>query len=76
MEKSQVNIYYTGLAENEWGWWYVENGQINFGYTGFAENEWGIWYVELGYITFAYNGTINDGGRVYTIVNSKVESVV
>ena len=76
VEKSQVNIYYTGLAENEWGWWYVENGQINFGYTGFAENEWGIWYVELGYITFAYNGTINDGGRVYTIVNSKVESVV
>ncbi len=76
VEKSQVNIYYTGLAENEWGWWYVENGQINFGYTGFAENEWGIWYVELGHITFAYNGTINAGGKVYTIVNSKVESVV
>ena len=76
VEKSQVNIYYTGLAENEWGWWYVQNGQINFGYTGFAENEGGIWYVESGYITFAYNGTINDGGRVYTIVNSKVESVV
>lgn len=72
----EVATEYTGLVENENGWWYVENGQINFGYTGFAENEWGIWYVELGYITFAYNGTINDGGRVYTIVNSKVESVV
>lgn len=25
---------YTGLVQNEAGWWYVVNGQLDFGYTG------------------------------------------
>ena len=27
---------YTGLALNEYGWWYVEGGKINFNYNGYA----------------------------------------
>ena len=30
----KINFNYTGLALNEYGWWYVEGGKINFNHTG------------------------------------------
>ena len=38
----------TGMAANEYGWWYVSNGTIDFGYTGMAVNEYGWWYIRRG----------------------------
>ena len=32
--KGQIDFAYTGLAQNGYGWWYVENGQVDFAYTG------------------------------------------
>ena len=36
---NQVDTDYTGLALNEYGWWYVENGVINTEYRGLAGKE-------------------------------------
>ena len=32
---------YTGLAENEAGWWKITNGAVDFTYNGLAENMYG-----------------------------------
>ena len=55
-DDNQVDTDYTGLALNEYGWWYVENGVINTEYKGLAENDYGWWYVENGTINFSYKG--------------------
>ena len=34
----KVDTAYTGLAANEYGWWYVEAGQINFNVTGLVND--------------------------------------
>mgnify|MGYP000158092210 CR=1 FL=1 len=31
---------YCGMACNEYGWWYIQNGDVNFTYTGMACNEY------------------------------------
>lgn len=38
----------TGLAANDYGWWYIHNSQIDFSYTGLKNNEAGWWYVQNG----------------------------
>lgn len=47
---------YTGLAYNETGWYYLQNGMVDFGYCGAVQNEFGIWYVENGRVDMAYDG--------------------
>ena len=58
---------YTGLAKNENGWWYLENGKVRFDYNGVAQNENGFWYVSSGKIDFKYTGFAYG----YYFVNSK-----
>lgn len=36
-ETGLVDFNYTGLAENDYGIWYMNNGQIDFGYNGFVK---------------------------------------
>lgn len=31
---------YTGMAVNEYGWWYLTDGEIDWDYTGMACNEY------------------------------------
>ena len=49
-------LSYTGLAYNETGWYYLQNGMVDFGYCGAVQNEFGIWYVENGHVDMAYDG--------------------
>ena len=51
-----IDTSYTGLAENEYGWWYVTNGTIDWNYTGMAENKYGWWYVTDGAIDWNFQG--------------------
>ena len=52
---------YTGLAANEYGWWYVRNGQVAFDSTGIAYDEnVGWWYVRNGAVAFDYTGIAYD----------------
>ena len=50
---SQVN--YTGVAQNNLGWWRVENGKVNFKSTGVYQNDYGWWRVETGKVNFKAN---------------------
>ena len=44
---------YTGLAENEYGWFYISNGILDWNYTGQVSNEYGVWNVVNGYAQLA-----------------------
>ena len=43
---------YTGLANNEYGWFYISNGVLDWNYTGTASNEYGTWNVVNGQVVF------------------------
>ena len=52
----QVQVKTNGLAKNDAGWWYLQDGKVNFNYNGAVQNENGIWYVQGGNVKFDYNG--------------------
>ena len=60
---------YTGMAVNEYGWWYFNNGLLDLTFTGVGSNEYGDWYFKDGTIAFDYSGTISFGGQDYTVTN-------
>ena len=61
------------LAENEYGWWYIDdNGQVDFNYTGLVENEYGWWYVENGQVRFDYTGIKENEYGWWRIEDGKV----
>lgn len=74
LKMAQLNFVYTGMAVNEYGWWYFNNGVIDFAYTGIGSNEYGQWYFNRGTIDFGYSGTFFADGRQYTIRNGLVIS--
>jgi hypothetical protein len=51
-----INTEYTGMARNQYGWWYVVDGNIDLNYTGIGENDYGTWYFEDGVIAWDYTG--------------------
>lgn len=53
---NEIDYSYDGLAQNEYGWWKVNNGEVDFSFDGLALNEYGWWYVENGAINFSYSG--------------------
>lgn len=49
VKKGVVNTDFTGIAENEYGLWYIENGYVNFNFSGTLEDGNGNSYtVEKG----------------------------
>ena len=43
---------YTGLAQNEYGWWYIRSGMLDFSYTGYV-GWYGVNYrVQNGQVIF------------------------
>ena len=58
---------YTGVAQNEYGWWYINNGWHWTGsYTGVAQNEYGWWYINNGALDWNYTGLAqNENGWWY-----------
>ncbi len=49
-------VDYTGMACNEYGWWYYQNGRLDWNYTGMANNEYGWWYYQNGRLDWTYTG--------------------
>ena len=39
---------FDGIAENEEGWWYLEDGKVQFDYTGWITSSGKKYYVENG----------------------------
>lgn len=69
----EVDITYTGLAQNKNGWWYIKNGKVDFSHYGLVNNSQGWWYVERGKITFEYNGLATNKNGTWICKNSKVD---
>lgn len=70
-EQGIPNMHYTGMAYNDFGWWYVVNGQIDFNYTGMASNEYGWWYFTNGVLDTSYTGmACNEYGWWYYVNGS------
>ena len=55
-EDGEIDDSYTGIAENEYGRWYMQDGVVNMDYTGMLCDgaEW--YYVQGGYVNDAYTG--------------------
>ena len=69
----KVDTAYTGLAVNEYGWWYVEAGQINFNVTGLVnDSTYGWWYVENSQINFNYTGLVQNAYGWWYVENGAV----
>ena len=45
---------HTGLAANEYGWWYVSDGQVDFNCNGLVNSAYGWWYVSGGRVDDTY----------------------
>nr|WP_297933660.1 transglutaminase domain-containing protein [uncultured Blautia sp.] len=61
-----VNTNYTGVAQNENGWWYIRDGYLDWDYTGVAQNENGWWYIKNGCLDWSYTGVAqNENGWWY-----------
>ena len=65
----KIDTTYTGLASNEYGWWYILNGVLDFSYNGFG-------YCRGGKVQFDDNGviegTVNGTYGWWKVVNSQV----
>lgn len=48
----QVDTDYTGIAQNQYGWWRIENGYVNFNANSIYQNEYGWWKCTDGKVTF------------------------
>lgn len=58
-----VDTSFSGLASNDYGWWYVTNGVVDFSYNGSADNEYGSWIVKDGKVSEpAWHQTFRDNG--------------
>ena len=52
IENGALNFGFTGLAQNEYGWWYIRSGMLDFSYTGYV-NWYGTAYrVQNGQVIF------------------------
>lgn len=63
---------YTGIAQNESGWWYVTNGVIDTSYTGIASNSNGWWRIENGQVNFEYTGLASNSAGWWYLEGGKV----
>ena len=53
---NEIDYSYDGLAQNEYGWWKVNNGEVDFSFDGLALNEYGWWKVSNGAVDFTFTG--------------------
>ena len=64
---------YTGMAVNEYGWWYLTDGEIDWDYTGMACNEYGWWYMNNGALDLSYTGIADVNGEPWYVVNGTID---
>ena len=63
---------YTGMALNDYGWWYMTNGALDWNYTGMALNDYGWWYITNGALDLTYTGTATNEYGEWQFVNGYI----
>lgn len=70
----EVDTSFTGLVENVYGTWRVENGYVNFKTSGLFEDNGETYYVREGKVASSYTGLVTGSDGEYYIKNGKVDS--
>ena len=70
---NQIDYSYDGLAQNEYGWWKVNNGEVDFCFDGLALNEYGWWKVSGGAVDFSYSGMAENEYGWWYVSNGAVD---
>lgn len=65
---------YTGLAKNQYGWYYVNKSIHDNTYTGLAKNQYGWYYVKNGKYISSYTGVSNNQYGWFYVKNGKVDT--
>lgn len=67
-----VDDSYTGLGQNEYGWWKIEDGKVNFGFTGLIKDQ-EVWvYIRGGQAILDYTGLAKNEYGWWRIEDGKV----
>lgn len=69
--KDYVGLY-TGMAKNQYGWWYITDSDLDQTFNGLARNPWGMWNIRNGKLDEKYSGSVKKDGMTYTITSGKV----
>ena len=72
MNNGMLDQTYTGMAKNNYGWWYMKNGKLDTTYTGVAQNDYGWWYMKNGQLQANFTGSVKINGITYTVSKGKV----
>ena len=49
MTNGVLDLDYTGIAQNTYGWWYMQAGVVDYNYDGIVDNKYGEWSINNGY---------------------------
>ena len=72
-EKGEVDKDYTGVTDNDYGWWYVKNGEVDFSYTGLGFNDAGCWRIVNGAVDFGCTGVVDSEYGWWYVRNGQVD---
>ena len=72
-EKGEVDKDYTGVTDNDYGWWYVKNGEVDFSYTGLGFNDAGCWRIVNGAVDFGCTGVVDSEYGWWYVCGGKVD---
>ena len=67
----EIDRSYTGIAQNQYGWWKCTNGKVTFRETGIFQNKYGKWYCKNSKVDFKKFGKVTYDGKTYTVVGGK-----
>ena len=69
-----IETPYTGLASNEYGTWYCDNGKVDFSHSGIVKYEGDKWLVQEGKVNYGLDGEYSENDIIkYTLVGGRVE---
>lgn len=68
----KVQNSYTGIAQNNFGWWRIVEGYVDFNATGIYQNEFGWWRVENGKVNFEADGVYRNEYGWWKTTDGKV----
>lgn len=69
---TQQRVNYTGVAQNNHGWWRVKDGIVDFKANGIYQNDYGWWKTTSGKVTFSENGVFKNEHGWWRVEDSKV----
>ena len=69
---NKIQTSYTGIAQNQYGWWRIVKGKVDFNANGLYSNSYGLWMVKNGKVDFDYNGEYTAKDKnTYVVRNGK-----